>query len=85
MEFQSSHEAVVDRTTSLGLRTTIVECGGHTWCSMYEDTAMDRARLEQCVVLDGWCGKTYRVDVLGDPVRDQPFRLLVSYKIACES
>jgi hypothetical protein len=74
-----------DRATSVSLRSTIVECGGHTGCLKDRRTTTDRADLEEGVEVDGWRGKTYRVDVLGDPARDQPFRLLVSYKIACES
>jgi hypothetical protein len=37
------------------------------------------------MLVDGWRGKTYRVEVTGDPSRDASFGLTVTYRITCES
>jgi hypothetical protein len=37
------------------------------------------------MLVDGWKGKAYRVEVTGDPGRDVSFALAVTYQIRCES
>jgi hypothetical protein len=37
------------------------------------------------MLVDGSRGKTYRIDVAGDPARDASFALAVTYRITCES
>jgi hypothetical protein len=37
------------------------------------------------MLVDGWRGKTYRIDVTGDPSRNASFALAVTYRITCES
>jgi hypothetical protein len=37
------------------------------------------------MLVDGWRGKTYRIDVAGDPTSDTTFALAVTYRITCES
>ena len=84
-----------DAAATLGLRATITNCGGHVGCIM---STVEPASgpggpspsqpwppgLREMVV-DGWAGKTYRVEVGGDQARDGDFALAVTYKIACES
>ena len=43
------------------------------------------SRFPQEMVVDGGRGKTYRVEVTGDPERDANFTLNVTYRITCES
>jgi hypothetical protein len=74
-----------DAGATLGLRATIVECGGHTGCFMLATTARDRVKLEQGLLVDGWVGKTYRIDVLGDAAQALAFQVVVVYDISCES
>jgi hypothetical protein len=85
-----------DTATRLGLRATITDCGGHLGCTM--DTVTPPfgpggpspvpqpwpAGLREMLV-DGWKGKTYRVEVTGDPGRDVSFALAVTFQIRCES
>jgi hypothetical protein len=85
-----------DTATTLGLRATITDCGGHLGCTM--DTVTPPfgpggpspvpqpwpAGLREMLV-DGWKGKAYRVEVTGDPGRDVSFALAVTYQIRCES
>jgi hypothetical protein len=37
------------------------------------------------MLVDGWQGKTYRVEITGDSLHDANFRLSVVYDISCES
>jgi hypothetical protein len=37
------------------------------------------------MLVDGWRGKTYRIEVAGDAARDTTFVLAVTYRITCES
>ena len=76
------------------LRATIVDCGGHTGCAMLTSTPPARPGGPPgaawppgvCeLVVDGWQGKTYRVEIEGDPERDTPYTLAVLYRITCES
>lgn len=85
-----------DTATTLGLRATITDCGGHLGCTM--DTVTPPSGpggpppgpqpwppgLREMLV-DGWKGKTYRIEVTGDPARDVSFGLAVTYQIRCES
>jgi hypothetical protein len=85
-----------DTAATLALRATITDCGGHTGCSMTTQTPPFGPGGSSPVpqpwppglremVADGWRGKTYRVEVAGDPERDAAFRLRVTYRIDCES
>jgi len=85
-----------DSTATLGLRATITACGGHVGCSM--DTfsppfgpggpsAVPQPwppGLREMLV-DGWKGKTYRVEITTDSQREVSFALQVTYQIHCES
>jgi len=84
-----------DTTTTLGLKATITDCGGHTGCSMITMTPTFGPGGSSPVPqpwppglremrVDGWKGKSYRVDVTGDGARDASFTLDVSYRITCE-
>ena len=84
----------VRATSTLGLRATITNCGGHVGCGMntFEPAPGPGgpspsqpwpAGIREMVV-DGWAGKTYRVEVVGDGVREGDFALAVTYEIACE-
>lgn len=81
---------------TLGLRATIVNCGGHTGCFMGTSTPAAGPGGPGPVPppwspgvremeVDGWLGKTYRVEIEGDPERVTPYTLAVWYRITCES
>ena len=84
-----------DTAATLGLRATITSCGGHTGCLM--DTVTPPfgpggpnpvpqpwpAGLREMVV-DGWQGKTWLIEVTNVGDRDANFTLQVTYQIACE-
>jgi hypothetical protein len=85
-----------DTQATLGVSATIIDCGGHTGCRM--DTATPSpgpggpSPIPQPwppgireMLVDGWRGKTYRIEVAGDPARDTSFALAVTYRITCES
>jgi hypothetical protein len=85
-----------DTQASLGVSATITACGGHTGCAMVTTTPPSGpggpSPLPQPwppgvreMLVDGWRGKTYRVDITGDTARDATFALTVTYRIACES
>jgi hypothetical protein len=85
-----------DTQATLGLSATIVDCGGHTGCRMDTTTPSPGPGGPSPIpqpwlpgtremVVDGWRGKTYRIDVAGEPARDTTFALAVTYRIACES
>lgn len=84
-----------DTAATMGLRATITNCGGHPGCGMdtFEPATGPGGPTPSQpwppgvreMVVDGWVGKTYRVEVLGDSGRAGDFTLAVSYKIACES
>lgn len=80
---------------TLALSATIVECGGHTGCAKLTSTPPPGPSgpapllpwppgLREMLV-DGWEGKTYRVEIGGDSQRDANLRLSVIYDISCES
>ena len=83
-----------DVAATLGLRATITNCGGHVGCSM--DTfrpspgpggpsiATPWPPGVREMTVDGWQGKTYRVEITTDGERDVSFTLQVTYHIACE-
>jgi hypothetical protein len=84
-----------DTETTLGLRATITDCGGHTGCQMLTTTPPFGPGGSSPVpqpwppgvremLVDGWKGKTYRVEVTNDGERDAQFVLQVSYNISCE-
>jgi hypothetical protein len=85
-----------DPTATLDLRATITACGGHVGCSM--DTFRPSfgpggsSPVPQPwppgvreMVVDGWQGKTYRVEIATDSERDVNFTLQVTYHNRCES
>ena len=85
-----------DTATTLGLRATITDCGGHLGCTMDMVTPpfgpggpspvpLPWPAGLRAMLVDGWKGKTYRVEVTGDPGRDVSFVLAVTYQIRCES
>ena len=80
----------------LGLRATITDCGGHLGCAMLTSMpasspggpgpgphAWPAGYVEMLV--DGWVGKTYRIEIVGAPERDIPYSLETLYRITCES
>lgn len=85
-----------DLQATLGVSATITDCGGHTACAMTMTTPPPGpggpspvpqpwpAGVREMLV-DGWRGKTYRIDITGDPTRDATFALTVTYRITCES
>ena len=85
-----------DLQATLGVSATITDCGGHTGCAMATATPPPGpggsspvpqpwpAGVREMLV-DGWRGKTYRIDITGDPTRDATFALTVTYRITCES
>jgi hypothetical protein len=85
-----------DGDARLGLRATITDCGGHTGCAML--TVMPSfgpggpSPIPQPwplgyvqMLVDGWIGKTYRVEIIGATDRETAYRLEVRYLITCES
>jgi hypothetical protein len=84
-----------DTVSTLGMRATITACGGHTGCQQLTSTPPFGPGgssptpqpwppgLREMRV-DGWQGKTYRVEVTGDDVRAATFTLAVTYEIRCE-
>lgn len=84
-----------DRAATLGLRATTINCRDHAGCRMDTQTPPFGPGgsspapqpwppgLREMLV-DGTRGKTYRVEVTGDPERDATFTLLVQYEISCE-
>ena len=85
-----------DTAATLGFNATITDCGGHTGCLMITVTPPFGPGGPSPVpqpwppglremVVDGWRGKTYRVEIAGDPDRDAAFTLNVTYRITCES
>ena len=85
-----------ETAATLTLRATITDCGGHTGCSKTTVTPPFGPGGPSPVPqpwppgvrdmqVDGWRGKTYRVEVAGDQVLDATFKLHVTYRIVCES
>jgi hypothetical protein len=81
---------------TLGVSATIIDCGGHTGCVMTTTTPPPGPGGSSPIpqpwppgvremLVDGWRGKTYRIDVTGDAARDTAFALMVTYRITCES
>jgi hypothetical protein len=84
-----------DTAATLGLRATITSCGGHTGCVM--DTVTPPfgpggsspvpqpwpPGLREMLV-DGWQGKTWFIEVTNPGDRDASFTLQVTSEIACE-
>jgi len=85
-----------DSAVPLDMRATITACGGHTGCAM--DTVTPPfgpggsspvplpwpPGLREMVV-DGWRGKTYLIEVANRGDREASFALQVTYQIRCES
>jgi hypothetical protein len=74
-----------DPSATLQLRATIIDCGIHTGCQMTASTGTAAGPNGRSLQVDGSRGKAYRVEVVGDADAPQMYRLLVTYKIACES
>ena len=84
------------REQRLGLRATITNCGGHTGCAMLTFTpAIGPGGPSPTIqpwppgyvemLVDGWAGKTYLVEIVGTTDRDIAYTLDVQYRITCES
>ena len=67
--------------TTLGFRATITSCGGHTGCAMITVTPPMGQRE---MVVDGWEGKTWSIEIANPSEQEVPFTLQVNYEIACE-
>ena len=85
-----------DGDARLGLRATIIDCGGHAGCAMLTLTPAPGPGGPSPVpqpwppgyvqmLVDGWVGKTYRVEIVGAADREVAYRLEVRYVITCES
>jgi hypothetical protein len=85
-----------DTEMTLGLRATITACGGHTGCQMDSVTPPFGPGGSSPVPLpwppglremlvDGWRGKTYLIEVTNGGARAASFALEVTYQIRCES
>jgi len=85
-----------DMQATLGVSATITDCGGHTGCVMATSTPPPGPGGSSPIpqpwppgvremLVDGWRGKTYRIDITGDSNRDATYALTVTYRIACES
>ena len=81
-----------DPRANLQLRATITDCGEHVGCEMISRTATTTGSISQATLMfeasllvNATKGKTWRVEVLGDPVKDQPYRLVLTREIHCES
>jgi len=85
-----------DAAAVLDIQATITACGEHAGCQMF--TAKPAfgpggsspvpqpwpPGLREMLV-DGTRGKTYRIEIVGDPTRLAAFTLDVRYLISCES
>jgi hypothetical protein len=85
-----------DTAVPLGVRATITACGGHVGCGM--DTFVPPfgpggsspvplpwpPGLREMLV-DGWKGKTYLIEVTNAGDREASFALEVTYQAHCES
>ena len=80
----------------LGLRATITDCGGHVGCAMLTATPASGPGGPSPapqpwppgfveMLVDGWVGKRYRIEIVGVPEGEMPYRLEVLYRIDCES
>lgn len=85
-----------DTAATLGLRATITACGGHAGCSMNTSVPPFGPGGSSPVpqpwppglremLVDGWKGKTYLIEVSNRGERDAHFALQVTYQIRCES
>jgi hypothetical protein len=85
-----------DTAETLGLRATITACGGHTGCQMNSVTPSFGPGGSSPVpqpwppglremLVDGWKGKTYLIEVTSGGDREASFALAVTYQIRCES
>jgi hypothetical protein len=84
-----------ETAVTLGLRATIIACGGHTGCQMTtvtppfgpggsSPTPQPWPPGLRELQVDGSQGKTWRIDVTNESDRDARYTLQVSYKIRCE-
>ena len=85
-----------DTAVPLNLRGTITACGGHVGCSMgtivppFGPGGTSPVPLPwppglREMLVDGWEGKTYLIEVTNAGERDASFALQVTYQIRCES
>ena len=85
-----------DAAATLGIRATTTDCGIDTGCPMTtREPPFGPAGSSPVpqpwppglreMLVDGSRGKTYRVEIAGDPERDATFTLTVVYRIVCES
>jgi hypothetical protein len=85
-----------DTAATPALSATITDCGVHAGCGMTTSTPSfgpgGPSPTPQPwppgvreMLVDGSRGKTWRIDVSGDPGIDTRFLLVVTYRITCES
>ncbi len=69
-----------DADVQLGLQATILACGVHVGCQIgFTVAPFEPPPLLRRLTVDGSRGKRYRIDVAGDPARDQRLQLSVTY------
>jgi hypothetical protein len=85
-----------ETTATLAVRATIINCGEHAGCQMDtvitppfgpggpSPTPQPWPPGVREMLVDGTRGKTWRIELSGDPMRDASFRLSVQYDISCE-
>ena len=84
-----------DTQATLGVSATTTDCGGHTGCAMATTTPPPgpggSSPVPQAwpagvreMLVDGWRGKTHRIDISGDSTRDATFAPTATYRITCE-
>lgn len=84
-----------DTAATLDVRATITDCGEHAGCQMNTSKPAFGPGGSSPVpqpwppglremLVDGTKGKTYRIEIVGDPARATMFTLNVRYQITCE-
>jgi hypothetical protein len=85
-----------DIAVTLGMSATITACGGHVGCRMdtivppFGPGGSSPVPLPwppgvREMLVDGWKGKTYLIEVTNSGEREASFALQVTYQIRCES
>jgi hypothetical protein len=83
-------------SAAVALSATIVDCGQHPGCQMMtktpppspggsSPTPQPWSPGYREMHVDGTRGKTWRIDIQGDPGMDASYSLGVTYRITCES
>lgn len=80
-----------DQEAVLDVAATIIDSGGHTGCAMLTSrpspppTGAAAPATTREILVDGWTGKAYRIDIAADATRRTDYTLTVVYEIRCES